>query len=153
MSDQPSDRDLLTFNEAAARLWGTELDDDAAGRRLKYLVYVREDDLNRDIAIRGRGRQRPKLRITMSSIERWLPELRRAPGADVQRRIGDLRKEFRSIARDAVERAIAEMVDPQLREIVEFLNRHPRLRAQKKLRVRCLSPHHNRPRTTTNDDR
>ncbi len=122
MSDEGDDRKLLTLR-AAARRCG-QGSDGAAARRLRRAIVAREDELNRKIATRLRRKDSPRvhLRVTMSAIERWLPEFRQSRALDMQRALGELRKQLRKVAREEAERAICEIVEPQLRQLHEFIN-------------------------------
>lgn len=91
---------------------------EAAAKSLKAMVYAREDEIGRNIAVRMRGKRRPKLKITMSAIEREFPELRRyrPPTPETQRKL------MRAMVRSEVARAIAETIEPQLAELRAFVN-------------------------------
>lgn len=147
MTAADPDRELLSLSDAAGRLWGT--DDEAAARRLKYLIYAREDELGgKRIMTRLRGRKRPKLRVTMAAILKDLPELR----TPHRRRDDDTRKLVRAMVKAELDRAIAEIVEPQLKQIFDYINGHARLTHSKKLRKAPFRPPGNRPQTNGIDD-
>lgn len=104
-------RNLLTWRKATIELQFEGAGSEAAGRRLKKAVLAREVQLGKQIATRLGSGPRPKMRITLSAVMRWLPELRRSR-VD---RLSDALREFNA----DTDRRVTEIVTEQLAESVE----------------------------------
>jgi len=106
----------LSFSQAAAEL---QREGDPIGRKLRNLVIARERETGKRIAIRLGGTKEPKLRVTIGSLYRHLPELRPARIDDLARLVRPMleRQEERLTTR--TENLIREKVDRDVLPRVE----------------------------------
>lgn len=116
-----ADRKPLSFREAAGHLGiGT---DRAAALRLERIILGREREIGRRIALRGRGKHKPRRRVTLAAISRHLPELRPSPfekqRAEFRLHLLEIDEHIMRTSREQAEAAIGELVDPKLQELRE----------------------------------
>jgi hypothetical protein len=102
---------LLTWKRATVELQWPDGGTDAAGRRLKRLVFARERQTGKQIATRSGEGRRTRPLVTMSAIMRHMPELRRS-------RVDRLTEALREYTNDT-DRRVAEIVAEQFAETVE----------------------------------
>lgn len=111
-------QELLTWKKATVQLAWKDGGTPAAGRRLKRAVLAREAETGKQIATRlKRDGQRIPLRITMSAIMRWLPELRRSRVDSLSAALAEYRAETGKLLREMISGQIAEHVEPRLDEL------------------------------------
>lgn len=104
-------RQLLTWKRATLELQWHDGGTDAAGRRLKRLVFARERQSGKQIATRMGEGTRTRPLVTMSAIMRHMPELRRS-------RVDRLTEALKEYT-DDTDRRVAEIVSEQLAESIE----------------------------------
>lgn len=102
---------LLSWKKATVELQWPDGGTDAAGRRLKRLVFARERQTGKQIATRLGAGSRTRPLVTMSAIMRHMPELRRS-------RVDRLAEALREYTTDT-DRRVAEIVSEQFAETVE----------------------------------
>jgi hypothetical protein len=112
-------RELLSWKRATVELQWPDGGSDAAGRRLKRLVFARERQTGKQIATRMGEGSRTRPLVTMSAIMRHMPELRRS-------RVDRLAEAIKEYTDDTDRRVVtifaeqmAESVEPRLDELYD----------------------------------